>query len=780
VNQDVTLPVTGMTCAACARTIERTLQRVPGVEQASVNFATSRASVQFDPQTANVPALVKAVRDVGYDVLELPDDTEDLEDRQETARAAEYRVLRRKLIVAVSFTAPILAIAMPHLQFPGANFVQLALALPVVVYAGGQFYRGAWSAIRHRNADMNTLIAIGTGAAFLYSVVASLAPEVVTPAHSPSIMTGMAGGMAGEMPAVYYEVTTAIITLVLLGRVLEARARGRTSAAIKRLIGLQPRTARIVRNGVEMDVPVQSVIKGDVVIVRPGERVPVDGEILDGFSTIDESMLTGESLPVDKGPTARVFGGTVNQTGTFRFRAARVGKETALQRIIKLVQDAQASRAPVARLADVISFYFTPIVLCLGILTFIVWFDVLPPGARLTMALVNFVAVLIIACPCAMGLATPTAILVGTGRGAERGILIKGGDILERAQAITTVVLDKTGTITQGRPEVTDVVPLGPMSQEEILALAASAERPSEHPLGAAIVRAAAAGGIPLTEVAAFEAFPGRGIAATVGSRSVLIGNQRLLDEWNVDSTPAEDAVRQLTATARTVMFVVELRSSADRPAPTSERTERSTSELREPSTEIRGVIGLADRPRPEAAQALRQMKALGLEIVMMTGDNQTTAEAIAREVAPNGEIDRVIAGVLPDRKAAQVKALQDEGKVVAMVGDGINDAPALAQADVGIAIGSGTDIAIEASDITLIRPDLGGVVEAIQLSRRTLRVIKQNLFWAFVYNVLGIPIAAGVLYPFTGWLLSPMIAAGAMSFSSVSVLVNSLRLRKA
>jgi P-type Cu+ transporter len=828
VNQDITLPVTGMTCAACARTIERTLQRVPGVERASVNFATSRATVQFDPQRADVPALVKAVRGVGYDVLELPaermpsvisqgsqdpppprsllatsrlaeaagaspiqaassgmDDIEALEDLQEAARAAEYRVLWRKLIVAVSFTVPLLAIAMPHLQFPGANFVQLALALPVVVYAGGQFYRGAWSAIRHRNADMNTLIAIGTGAAFVYSVVASLVPEVVASASAQS-PSAMAGGMRGEMPAVYYEVTTAIITLVLLGRLLEARARGRTSAAIKRLIGLQPRTARIVRNGVEMDVPVQSVIRGDVVIVRPGERVPVDGDVLDGFSTIDESMLTGESLPVEKAPMAKVFGGTVNQTGTFRFRAARVGKETALQRIIKLVEDAQASRAPVARLADVIAFYFTPIVLCLGVLTFIVWFDVLPPDSRLTMALVNFVAVLIIACPCAMGLATPTAILVGTGRGAERGILIKGGDILERAQAVTTVVLDKTGTITQGRPEVTDVVPFGPMSPEEILALAASAERTSEHPLGAAIVRAAETRGISLTEVGVFEAFPGRGIAATVGSRRMLIGNQRLLDEWVVDSTPAEDAARRLTAAARTVMFVVELRSSSDRPAVTSERrdliAERPdpTTEIPVPSAEIFGVIGLADRPRPEAAQALRQMKALGLEIVMVTGDNQTTAEAIAHEVAPNGEIDRVIAGVLPDRKAAQVKALQEGGKVVAMVGDGINDAPALAQAEVGIAIGSGTDIAIEASDITLIRPDLRGVVEAMQLSRRTLRVIKQNLFWAFVYNVLGIPIAAGVLYPFTGWLLSPMIAAGAMSFSSVSVLANSLRLRTA
>jgi Cu+-exporting ATPase len=824
VSENVTLPVTGMTCAACARTIERTLQRVPGVEQASVNFATNRASVQFDPERADVPALVKAVRDVGYDVLELPlsgripspesriptfvplDDAGAIEDLQEKARDAEYRVLRRKFIVAASLTVPILAIAMPHLRFPGVNLVQLVLALPVVAYAGAQFYRGAWMAVRHRNADMNTLIAVGTGAAFLYSLVATLAPYRHI-ALSPYRLLAMlpyrpiAGGMPST-PAVYYEVTTAIITLVLLGRVLEARARGRTSAAIKRLIGLQPRTARIVRNGAEVDVPVHSVLKGDIVIIRPGERLPVDGDVIEGTSTVDESMLTGESLPVEKGPDAKVFGGTMNQTGTFRFRAARVGKETALQQIIKLVQDAQASRAPVARLADVISFYFTPIVLCVGVLTFMVWFDVLPPGARLTMALVNFVAVLIIACPCAMGLATPTAILVSTGRGAERGILIKGGDVLERAQSITTVVLDKTGTITQGRPEVTDVVSLGDMPEDDLLALAAAAERASEHPLGAAIVRAAdrrslGAGGQPDLTVTGFNAFPGRGIVATVappqgrgalslsasdvahadpeqiegptgGGRRLLIGNERLLDEWRVDARVAEEAVRRLTSEARTVMFVVDVSASSAISA---------SSGL---NSRVLGLIGLADTPRAEAAQALRQMKQLGLEIVMLTGDNRATAEAIAREVAPNGEIDHVIAGVLPDRKAEQIKALQAEGKVVAMVGDGLNDAPALAQADVGIAIGTGTDVAIEASDITLIRADLGGVVEAMRLSRRTLRVIKQNLFWAFVYNVLGIPIAAGALYPLTGWLLSPMLAAGAMSFSSISVLTNSLRLRSA
>ena len=752
---DVTFPVTGMTCAACARTIERTLENVPGVQEASVNLATNRATVRFDPSRADVTDFAKAVRDVGYGVLEQPAEGT-VEDLQEKAHQVEYLGLRRKLIVAIVFTVPLLAIAMPHLDFPGVNLLQLALALPVVTYCGSQFYRSAWQAVRHRNADMNTLIALGTGAAFLYSLVATIAPRLV--------MTSVHMDGVSHAPPVYYEVTTAIITLVLLGRVLETRAKGRTSAAIKRLIGLQPRIARVVRGNVEMEIPIADVVQGDVVIMRPGERLPVDGEVTEGRSTVDESMLTGESLPVEKGPGAAVFGGTVYQTGGFRFRASRVGRETALQQIIKLVQDAQAGRAPVARLADVISFYFTPIVLCLAIVTFVIWFDALPPGQRLTMALVNFVAVLIIACPCAMGLATPTAIMVGTGRGAERGILIKSSEVLERAQAITTVVFDKTGTITTGRPEVTDVIPLGATSANEVLALAAGAERGSEHPLGAAIVRAAETQGLTLTDATNFEALPGRGIEAIVGSRRLLIGNQRLLAEREIDTRSADESVARLTGAARTVMYVVDLEGTGNqRSAPV-----------------VLALIGLADTPRPEAARTLRRLKDLGLELVMLTGDHQATADAIAHEVAPRGEIDRVIAGVLPDRKAEQVKKLQAEGRVVAMVGDGINDAPALAQADVGIAIGSGTDVAIEASDITLIRADLGGVVAAMALSRRTLRVIKQNLFWAFVYNVLGIPIAAGVLYPLTGWLLSPMIAAGAMSLSSVSVLANSLRLRNA
>jgi P-type Cu+ transporter len=771
----VSLPLTGMTCTACATTIERTLQRVPGVEAASVNFATSRAAVEFNAGQTSVEDLVAAVRDVGYDVIEVAatgdahpeevDEEAQIQGLQERAREAEYRALRMKFAVAVALSAPIMAIAMAHLQFPGVNLLQLALAVPVLAYAGAQFYRSAWAGLRHRNADMNTLVALGTGAAFSYSTIATLAPHLVT---------GATAGHAMAAPAVYFEVTTAIIALVLLGRTLEMRARGRTSAAIRRLVGLQPRDARIVRDGIELDVLVHTVRIGDIVIVRPGERLPVDGDVIEGASAVDESMLTGESLPVEKGVGDKVVGGSINKTGSVRFRATRVGKDTMLHQLTRLVQQAQARRAPVARLADRLAAYFTPAVLSLAIVTFVLWFDLLPPGQRLTTALVNFVAVLIIACPCAMGLATPTAILVGTGRGAERGILIKGGEVLERAQAITTVVLDKTGTITEGQPEVTDIVALGPpvsasgrSPDDALLALAASVERVSEHPLGAAIVRAAAARDLQPLSVTGFQALPGKGIVAEVDGQRVFVGNQRLMEEQAVDLRPADPDVRRLTASARTVMF-----------AAVDEVRTRGASTVA--GARLVGVFALADRPRPEAASAIRQLKDMGLEIVMISGDNQATAEAIAREVAPHGEIDRVIAGILPEHKAQEVMALQERGKVVAMVGDGINDAPALAQADIGIALGSGTDVAIEAADIALMRADLRGVADAMALSRRTLGVIRQNLFWAFVYNVIGIPIAAGALYPFTGWLLSPMLAAGAMSLSSVSVLANSLRLRHA
>jgi P-type Cu+ transporter len=803
-----------MTCAACARTIENTLKDTPGVANAAVNFATGRAAVIFDPAVVGLDDLVHAVRDVGYDVIEVPKppsdpkeaahgsggatdrtEAETLDDLEQKVHEAEYRALRTKFVVAVALSAPIMAVSMAHIHFDGVNALQMLLALPVIAYSGAQFYRGAWKSLRHRAADMNTLIAVGTGVAFAYSVAVTVAPGILPDAGFAA--TGHDGGghlASGGSPAVYYEVSTAIIALVLLGRLLEARARGRTSDAIRRLVGLQPRTARVVVDGVETDIPVASVTAGQVVVLRPGERIPVDGEVLEGASAVDESMLTGESLPVDKAPGDAVFGGSVNSTGSFRFRATRVGRDTTLQQIIRLMQDAQARRAPIARLADVISGYFTPIVISLAIATFVTWFDLLPPGERFAPAMVNFVAVMIIACPCAMGLATPTAILVGTGKGAEKGILIRGGEVLERAGHITTVVLDKTGTITAGRPEVTDVVTAPSVERDDLLALAASAERLSEHPLAQAIVRAAAERALPLGTVAEFEALPGRGVSARVrpvghpsdDERLVVIGNQRLMDERGIDVRWAHDEILRLTRSARTVMIVSRLRSRASASSFGGQTPLRSgaspTSFVGQGDDvfEAVGLIGLADTPRPESAGAIARMKRMGLEIVMITGDNAATAEAIARQVAPSGEIDRIVAGVLPDRKAAEVKALQDAGRVVAMVGDGINDAPALAQADVGIAVGSGTDIAIEAADVTLMRNDLNGVADAIGLSRRTLRVIKQNLFWAFVYNVLGIPVAAGALYPFTGWMLNPMLAAAAMSFSSVSVLTNSLRLRRA
>jgi Cu+-exporting ATPase len=776
---NVSLPVTGMSCAACARTVEITLGETPGVEAATVNFATGRAAVTFDPAAVGLDDLVQAVRDAGFDVLDTRAGAAEgqdagagqVEDLERRAEAAAFVVLRRKLVVAVALTVPIMVVSMAHLHFEGVNLLQLALAIPVVAYSGAQFYRGAWKSLRHRSADMNTLIAVGTGVAFLYSTTIAVMPGVLGDAATP---------------AVYFEVSTVIITLVLLGRLLEARARGRTSDAIRRLVGLQPRTARVRVDGADVDIPVADVLVGHMVVVRPGERIPVDGEIVEGASAVDESMLTGESLPVDKAPGSAVVGGSVNTTGSFTFRATRVGRDTTLQQIVRMVEEAQASRAPIARLADVISGYFTPIVISLAIATFVIWFDLLPPGERFAPALIAFVAVMIIACPCAMGLATPTAILVGTGRGAERGILIRGGEILERAGQVTTVVLDKTGTITIGRPEVTDVVPAAGIGERELLTVAASAERASEHPLAQAIVQAADARGIAALPAEGFEALPGRGIVGRVDGRSVMIGSAELMRERGVDLGWALGEVRRLAQSARTVMIVARLRPQDESgglgPSAGAGQCRATPSDGgRAAGTfEAMGVLGLADTPRPGSLRAIARMKAMGLEVVMITGDNEATSEAVARLVAPSGEIDRVVAGVLPDRKASEVKALQDRGRVVAMVGDGINDAPALAQADVGIAVGSGTDVAIEAADITLMRSDLNGVVDAIRLSRRTLRVIRQNLFWAFVYNVLGIPIAAGALYPFTGWLLNPMVAAAAMSFSSVSVLANSLRLRRA
>ncbi|HOG27851.1 MAG TPA: heavy metal translocating P-type ATPase, partial [Vicinamibacterales bacterium] len=767
----VSIPVTGMTCAACAANIERALKRLPGVSGAGVNYATNRATVAFDPAVLGVPAIVEAIRDVGYDVVTGPEAgpgtawqaIDGAVDAEEQAREREHRALRRRLIFGAALGLPVVVLGMAHLHAPASNWVQFALATPVLFFCGWRFYRGAWKALRHGTADMNTLVAVGTGAAFAYSAAATVAPAAVS--TDPRVV-------AGQAPApVYFETAVVIIVLVLVGRLLESRARGRTSEAIRRLIALQPRTARVIRDGVELDVPARDVLRGDIVLVRPGERLPVDGEVIDGASAVDESMLTGESMPVEKAAGSSVFGGTINTTGAFSFRATRVGAETALQQIVKLVGEAQSRRAPIARAADAISAWFTPAVIAAAAVTFGAWLAFGPPDSRLATAMVRGVAVLIIACPCAMGLATPTAILVGTGKGAEQGILIRGGDILERAASVTTVVLDKTGTITTGKPEVTDCIPAGmpdPASglpgpdpaagpaadawsagpAAELLALAAAAEANSEHPLAQAVVRAAKAAGLPVGRAEAFDVLPGRGVRAVVGGSPVAAGSEAFLRECGIDTSALAHERERLAGLGRTIIVVAS-------------------------GAALRGVIALADRPRPEARAAIARLRASGRQIVMLTGDSAATARAIAAEVAPGGEIGRIVAGVLPGHKAEAVKALQEEGRVVAMVGDGINDAPALAQADVGIAMGSGTDVALEAADIALMRGDLNGVADAIDLSSRTLRVIRQNLFWAFFYNVLGIPLAAGAFSPWTGWQLSPMIAAAAMSFSSVSVLAN-------
>jgi Cu+-exporting ATPase len=747
------LSLAGMTCNACARRIERRLTSAEGVQSASVNFATARARVEYDRRATQPARLIETIEEIGYGASDAAQ--AGASDREQEAMRAEQKQLRRRFLVAAVLSAPVLLVAMSHGRIPlfnvsWINWAQLALTLPVVCYSGWPFYAGAWTALRHRAADMNTLIATGTGAAFIYSLIVTIAPQLFATITDHSAMTGTG---ADAMPAapVYYEAASVIIALLLLGRLLEARARGKTSDAIKRLLGLQPRTARVVReDGREVDIPIEEVAVGDTIVVRPGEKIPVDGVVSAGASAVNEAMLTGESMPVEKSVGAAVIGATINGTGSFKFRATKVGRDTVLQQIVRMVEQAQGERAPIARLADVVSGYFTPIVICVAIAAFVVWFIAAPVESRLSYALVSFVSVLIIACPCALGLATPTAVMVGTGRGAEAGILVKGGEALETAHRLTTIVLDKTGTITKGKPAVTDVLTAEGFDEDELLRLAASAERGSEHPLGEAIVRSAQARGLVLANASQFNALAGHGVEARVEGRSVLIGNLKLMTERGAASGDLEKRVEDLTAAGRTAVYV-----AVDGAAV--------------------GVVGVADEIKAESKEAVGALRLLGLEVVMLTGDNKRTAEAVAREVG----IERVLAEVLPEGKAAAVRKLQAEGARVAMVGDGINDAPALAQADIGIAIGTGTDVAIEASDITLIRGDLRGVATAIALSRRTIRVIKQNLFWAFVYNTLGIPLAAGALYPLTGWMLSPVVASAAMALSSVSVVANSLRLRR-
>jgi P-type Cu+ transporter len=778
----VTVPVSGMTCAACSSRVQRALERTPGVRQASVNLMTKNAVVTYD-DSITPERLVGIIRDTGYEAeLASPDQTAfEEQEAQDRAQEQEFRELRLKAVVSLLFAGVGMFISMPVMSAPMADahaghgehgavagdpfmswvhgvidpwlagvmpwlyridvallsYVLLLMTIVVMGWAGRHFYTRAWAAFRHHAADMNTLVAVGTGAAFLFSVAATFFPDFFL--------------NRGVVPAVYYEAVLFIVALILLGNMFEAGAKRQTSKALRALVDLQPKTARVLRGEAESVVPIEEVVHDDVVLVRPGERIPVDGEVVAGGSAVDESMLTGESLPVEKGVGDTVIGGTINRTGAFRYRATNLGADSMLSQIVRLMRDAQGSRAPIQKLVDRVTAVFVPIAISIAIATFVVWY-VIGPEPSLIPAFAAAVAVLIIACPCAMGLAVPTAVMVSTGKGAEAGILIKGGEALQRARDVTTVVLDKTGTVTEGRPTVTDVrlAPGVELDEAEYLRLVASLESSSEHPLAEAIVRYADERGIGRVQPEGFDSVTGRGATGVVDGRALAIGNAKLMADYAVDTAPLQAAADDLATRGRTPMFVAV-------------------------DGRLAGLVAVADPIKETSREAIRRLHRMGLNIVMLTGDNRRTAEAVAKEAG----IDRVVAEVLPEGKVDEVRRLQQSGQTVAMVGDGINDAPALAQADVGIAMGTGTDIAAEAGDVVLMRGDLSGVSGAIHLSRRTLRVMKQNLFWAFVYNTAAIPVAAGILYPFFGILLSPILASAAMAFSSVSVVTNSLRLRR-
>jgi len=763
-----------MTCAACQARVQRTLVRQHGVRDAAVNLMTRTASITYDPAEASPQEFVDAIRTTGYGA-DLPLDRSILDEQEaaDRAYAEEYRALATKggvtlaaglvaMVVSMPLMAPAGREGMSAMSDPFMRWVTYSLApivqraLPwlysidtrvlsfallvttaaIMAWSGRAFYARAWTAFRHHAADMNTLMAVGTGAAFLFSAAATVAPTFF-----------VARGVAADT---YYEAVIFIIALILVGNALETRAKRQTAAALRGLANLQPNTARIERDGGEVAIPVGDVRQGDIVSMRPGERLPVDGEIVAGSSAVDESMLTGESRPVVRSVDDRVIGGTINTTGAFRYRATTLGADSVLARIVRLMREAQGSRAPVQRLADRVSAVFVPIVISLAIATFAVWY-VAVDTAPAVRAFAAAVAVLVIACPCAMGLAVPTAVMVATGKGAELGVLIKGGEALQRAGSLDTVVLDKTGTVTEGRPTVTDVVSYDPdRTDAELLALAGAVERRSEHPLAAAIVASANGTGLTLGAAESFQSYPGRGVTGVVGGIAVAAGNPRLMGEWAVDTSAASADVERLASETKTIVLVAV-------------------------DGRLAGLIAIADPIKAGSRDAVNALRRMGLDVVLLTGDSDVVAKSVARAIG----VERVVAGVLPEGKVAEIRRLQEERRVVAMVGDGVNDAPALAQSDLGIAIGSGTDVAIEASDVTLVRGDLRGVAQAVALSRRTMRTMKQNLFWAFAYNVVGIPVAAGLLYPIVGILLSPILASAAMALSSVSVLSNSLRLRR-
>lgn len=737
------LQVQGMSCAGCASRIEKIIQGVSGVNKCNVNFALSRATVTYNPHATTLNDIQQAVEKAGYQASPLVEDNEG--DTEQIARKARQKELNHKVIVGAIASFVLVFGSIPMMTGLHVSFIpmwlhdpwlQLIVSLPVMTWCGKDFFRGAWKSLKQQTADMNTLVALGTGSAYLYSLFVTFFADFFRDR-----------GLSSD---VYYEAAVVIITLILFGRLLENRARGKTSEAIRKLMGLQAKTARVIRGDRELDIPIQDVIIGDIILVRPGEKIPVDGEIIAGSSTVDEATITGESMPVLKQVGDEVIGATMNKMGSFKFRASRIGKDTVLAQIVKLVQDAQGSKAPIQKLADRVTAWFVPTVMTIALITFVVWFIF---TQNITFALVAMVSVLIIACPCALGLATPTSIMVGTGKGAENGVLIKGADSLETAHKLQAIILDKTGTITKGKPSVTDYITVNGVAEGneiDILSLAAAVEKNSEHPLGQAIVEYAREQGIKsFPEVTNFEAIAGMGVEGKVLGKWVRIGTKRWLQQLEIETEIFSDCAREWESEAKTTAWIAI-------------------------DGKVEGLLAIADALKPSSIEAIGTLKKMGLEVVMMTGDNVKTAEAIAKETG----IRRIFAEVKPDEKAEKVRELQAEGKTVAMVGDGINDAPALARADVGIAIGTGTDIAISASDITLISGDLHGIVTAIQLSRATMKNIRQNLFFAYIYNVLGIPIAAGILYPFFGLLLNPAIAGAAMAFSSVSVVTNALRLR--